>query len=64
MEETENGVRRVVWIPNDLDLIIEKTRQRLGLNRSAFYKYAMMQLLQQLSVLSSSIKKEEVDGDG
>jgi len=54
-----NGVRRVVWMPTELDNIVEQTRKKLGLNRSAFYKYAITQLLQNLSVLSSNVKGAE-----
>jgi ACT domain-containing protein len=55
----ENGVRRVVWMPTELDQIAESTRKKLGLNRSAFYKYAITRMLQELSVLSKTVHKEE-----
>lgn len=54
-----NGIRRVVWMPYELDNLAEETRKKLGLSRSGFYKYAVTSLLQQLSVLSTSIKRGE-----
>jgi len=50
-------------ISADMDQMIEETRKKLGLNRSAFFKYAITKLLQELSVLSSTVHKEEVVRD-
>lgn len=50
----ENGIRRVVWVPTNLDQMIENTRKKLGLNRSAFFKYAVNRLLEELSVLTET----------
>jgi ACT domain-containing protein len=60
-KESENGVRRVVWVPVELDNIVEDTRRRLGLNRSAFYKYAVTKVLQELNVLSKTVHEESND---
>ncbi|MEM2440516.1 MAG: hypothetical protein QW493_04805 [Candidatus Bathyarchaeia archaeon] len=60
--EVENGVRRVVWMPLELDRIAEDTRKKMGYTRSGFYKYAVTLLLQQLSVLSTTVKKGEANG--
>lgn len=51
----ENGTRRTIWVASDMDIIIENTRKRLGMNRSAFYKYALTKLLQDLSILSARV---------
>ncbi|MEM2386122.1 MAG: hypothetical protein QXO67_03975 [Candidatus Bathyarchaeia archaeon] len=59
--EVKNGVRRVVWMPYELDDLAERTRKRLGLTRSGFFRYAVTQLLQQLSVLSTTVKGETID---
>jgi hypothetical protein len=59
-EKDENGTRRSVWMPEDLDLVVEKARHKLGLNRSAFYKYALTKLLQDLSLLSEAVHRKEV----
>jgi len=53
MNEGETGVRRVVWIPNELDEIIESVRKRLGISRSGFYRNAVLRYLESLSVISS-----------
>jgi hypothetical protein len=50
-------VRSVALNPN-LDSVIEETRSKLGMNRSAFYKYAVLKLLQELSVLTEIAHKE------
>jgi len=57
--QKENGVRRVVWMPSELDNIAESTRAKLGLNRSAFYKYALTKMLQELNVLSKTVHENE-----
>lgn len=49
----ESGVRRVVWVPNELDEIIEKVRKKLGISRSGFYRNAVLRYLESLSVISS-----------
>jgi hypothetical protein len=54
-KQNENGVRRVVWMPLELDSIAEQTRQKLGLNRSNFYRYAVTRILQELNVLSKTV---------
>lgn len=51
--EEENGIRRVVWIPHELDMIIERVRKKLGLSRSSFYRNAVLRYLESLSVISS-----------
>lgn len=49
----ETGIRRVVWVPHELDEIIESVRKRLGLSRSGFYRNAVLRYLESLSVISS-----------
>lgn len=53
----EVGVRRGVWVPNNLDTIIEEVRQKLGMSKSAFYRYAVVRLLEEMSVLSTKAKE-------
>lgn len=57
-----DGERRTVWIPANMDSLIEDTRKKLGMNRSAFYKYAVVRLLQELSMLTETVhrKVEEI----
>lgn len=55
-EHTEvSGERRTVWVPEALDRMIENARIKLGMNRSAFYKYALTKLLQELSILTETV---------
>ena len=51
----ELGVLRAVWVPKKLDEQIEETRKKLGYNRSRFYIYALTRLLQELSVLTTTV---------
>jgi len=60
----EGGTRRSVWMPENLDIIIEQTRKKLGMNRSAFYKYAVTKLLQDLGALSSLIDGKTANDGG
>ena len=56
-ESKEKGKRQLVWLPDDLFDITEKVRKKLGMSRSGFYRYAITQLLQQLSILSTKAKE-------
>lgn len=46
--QMENGIRRVVWIPQKLDQEIENLRHHIGYTRSGFYRYALTRLMEQL----------------
>jgi len=48
MEKEESGVRRTFWIPNELDAKAEEARKQLGLGRSGFYRFAVLELLKSL----------------
>ena len=48
----KNETRRIVWIPNKLDEEIEENRKKIGYTRSAFYRYAVTRLLEQMSIVS------------
>jgi hypothetical protein len=52
------GKRRTIWVPLEMDTLIENTRKKLGLNRSSFFKYAATKLLQELDVLTEELKAE------
>ncbi|MEM3736557.1 MAG: hypothetical protein QXJ75_00480 [Candidatus Bathyarchaeia archaeon] len=56
------GVNRLIYLPNQIDEIVETTRRRLGYSRSSFYRYAVTLLLQDLNILTktvnASIEKE------
>lgn len=57
--EEKVGKIRAVWIPQKLDALSEKTRKQLGWSRSYLYKYALTTLLQNLSVLTSTVHENE-----
>jgi len=57
--QEEKGERRTFWVPNDLDDLIEETRKRLGMGKSAFYRYAVVRLLEEMSVLSTKAKEPQ-----
>ena len=48
MVKKEAGVRRTFWLPNELDGKAEQARQILGLGRSGFYKFAVIEVIKQL----------------
>jgi len=56
----EKGVRRVVWIPLELDALIEEVRKKIGLSRSGFYRNAILRYLESLSVISSKSLLKDV----
>ena len=49
----ENGVRRSLWLNSQLDELIEETRKRIGMSRSAFLKNATMRYLESISVITT-----------
>lgn len=53
----EKGVRRTFWVPADLDILIEDVRRKLGMTKSTFYRYAVLRLLEEMSVLSTKAKE-------
>jgi len=44
----EQGVRVTVWLPNDLAKKVDKTRKKLGLKRSAFFRFSAVEIMKQL----------------
>jgi len=55
--KTDMGRMESVWLPNTLFEITEETRKKIGMNRSAFYRYAITRLLQEMSILSTKAKE-------
>ena len=49
----ENGVRRSLWLNSQLDELIEETRKKIGMSRSAFLKNATMRYLESISVITT-----------
>jgi len=42
------GIRRTVWLPKELDEKAEEIRKQLGLGRSGFYRFAIIQLVKEM----------------
>ena len=47
--ENQKGKRRTVWLPNELDEKAEQARKTLGLGRSGFYRYAVVEVVRDLA---------------
>jgi len=43
-----SGVRRTFWLPKELDMKVEEARKTLGLGRSGFYRFAIVELLKDM----------------
>jgi len=48
-----------ICVSRELDALIEDTRRKISLNRSAFYRYALIRLLEKLSILSHAVHSHE-----
>lgn len=57
--KTESGRMESVWLPNTLYGISEETRKKLGMSKSAFYRYAITRLLEEMSILSTKVKEAQ-----
>jgi hypothetical protein len=44
------GIRRTVWLPKDLDEKAEALRKQLGLGRSGFYRFAVVELIKNMII--------------
>jgi len=47
--ENQKGKRRTVWLPTELDAKAEQARKTLGLGRSGFYRYAVVEVVKELA---------------
>ena len=43
----EKGTRRTVWLPRKLEKKVEEVRKALGLSKSAFYRFAIIEIIKQ-----------------
>jgi ACT domain-containing protein len=53
LKKIESGKRRTFWLPHKLDSKAEEVRQRLGLSRSTFYRYAVIKLVEESNIKHS-----------
>lgn len=56
MEKEEVGVRRTVWLPKELDAKVEEARKMLGLGRSGFYRFCILETLKSLLTTNRETK--------
>jgi len=47
-KKEESGFRRTFWLSKELDMKVEEARKTLGLGRSGFYRFAVVELLKSL----------------
>jgi hypothetical protein len=52
------GKRRTVWLPYDLDQKAEKARKKLGLGFSAFYRFAIIEVVKQFEIEDGGTSNE------
>ena len=60
----EAGVRRTVWLPKELDEKVEEIRKNLGLGRSGFYRFAILELLKDMILKTKNKDAEGVEVKG
>jgi hypothetical protein len=50
LAKENSGIRRTFWIPKELDEKAEALRKQLGLGRSGFYRFAIVELLKNMII--------------
>jgi len=50
------GTRRTVWLPTKLEKNVEKVRKELGLGKSAFYRFAIVEMVKQYQTNQFKLK--------
>ena len=45
----KNGKRISVWIPIELDDLVERYRKKLGISKSGFFRTAILRYLEEIS---------------
>jgi len=58
-KKLENGIRRSFWLPGMLDVKAEKARMDLGLGRSGFYRFCVVEVLKQLLSQGPSLRTDK-----
>jgi len=59
-ESVEHGTARSIYLPRTLDQQVEETLKKLGWSRSYLFKYALTKLLQELSVLTTTVHEDDI----
>ena len=55
---SEKGKRRIIWMPNELDKKTEAIRKQLGLSKSNFYRYAIVEIVKQFALKEGEEPRE------
>lgn len=55
----EKGLRRTLWLSRELDAKVEEARRALGLSKSSFYKFAILEQLKSMGQLTQNKNAEE-----
>lgn len=53
------GKRRTVWLPNELDDKAEEARKQLGLGNSAFYRFAIVEVVKEFAQYNRRERRED-----
>jgi hypothetical protein len=54
----QKGKRRTVWLPYKLDKKAEEVRKSLGLGLSAFYRFAIVEVVKQFQTQKFKLKEK------
>ena len=57
----EKGVRRTLWVSKETDSLMEEARLKLSLSKSGFYRYAVVRLLEGMSISSAKVKTNKTE---
>ena len=55
----EKGTRRTVWLPRKLEEKVEEVRKALGLGKSAFYRFAIVEIVKQYQTGQFKTKRSQ-----
>lgn len=55
----ESGYRRTFWLSKELDSKVEEARKVLGLSRSGFYRFAVVETLKSLLTATKQQHQEK-----
>ena len=53
-----NGRTELVYLPDEIFQLAEKTRTKLGMKRSAFYRHCIMNYLETKNLMSIHLKQK------
>jgi hypothetical protein len=57
----EKGIRRTVWLSTELDAKADRARKELGLGRSGFYRYCIVEIIKQFAFFEKDKEEKKYD---